>query len=108
MSGSLYRQGRTSKALLAQDVIYTRDTCQHRQGCPKYRGGRGGEGGGATGAVPAKRCLGEGMEMQHRMAEAFLTASSRKGDSAAALTASEARCISDWPGPICTRVVKGN
>ena len=39
--------------------------------------------------------------MQHRMAEAFFTASSKKGDSAAALTASDARCISDWPGPIC-------
>ena len=55
-----------------------------------------------TESIPAKRCLGEGMEMQHRMAEAFFTASSKKGDSAAALTASEARCISDWPGPICT------
>lgn len=54
------------------------------------------------GARPAKRCLGEGMEMQHSMALARSTASSRKGDSAAALTASEAKCIREWPGPICT------
>ena len=40
------------------------------------------------------------MEMQHRIALARLTASSRKGDSAAALTASDARCIRDCPGPI--------
>ena len=45
--------------------------------------------------------------MQHRMADAFFTASSKKGDSAAALTASDARCIKDWPGPIC-RVVTTN
>ncbi len=44
---------------------------------------------------PANLCFGDGIEMQHRMAEAFLTASSKNGDSAAALTASEARCISD-------------
>ena len=46
--------------------------------------------------------------MLHRMALGRFTASARNGDSAAALTASEARRIREWPGPICSGAAKGS
>ena len=53
-------------------------------------------------AAPAAGQWEEGRETQQRTAEARETEASRKGDSAAARTASEARCMYAAAAPRCS------